>query len=102
MTSNHAKSSKRMLLSSSLLLTALSIAATAAAEERPPALKPQLIDDETFTESYTAIADLEDGTYAKIQIGISNAGPGDGNGGCRLYLMGKDGVPINKSQVVKR
>jgi hypothetical protein len=76
--------------------------AVASGEILPPLLKPMLIEDETYTESFVAIADLDDGTYVKVQLGVSNAGSGDGNGGCRIFIAEKDKAPISKSAVVER
>ncbi len=50
------------------------------------ALKPNVLDDGDFSESWTAIADLEDGTYVQVQLAISNIGPGDRNGVCRVLV----------------
>jgi hypothetical protein len=64
-----------------------------------PVLKPVLLDDEMYTESFVAMADLEDGTYVKVQLGISNAGPGDANGACRIFVSRPSGN-FDKSSVV--
>lgn len=69
-----------------IILGCLTLFAPRAFAEDAPALKPALLDDELFTESFVAIADLEDGTYVKVQLGISNAGPGDANGACRMFV----------------
>lgn len=64
----------------------LALAHAARADAAPKALEPVILSNETFTESFTAIADLEDGSYVMMQIGISNAGPGDRNGACKILL----------------
>jgi hypothetical protein len=50
-------------------------------------LKPQLVGDESFSHTFTVIADLEDGTYVQVQLAISNVGAGDGNGACRILVV---------------
>ena len=51
-------------------------------------LKPKLMDSESYGETWTAIADLEDGTYVLLQYVFTNAGMGDGKGGCRALVVG--------------
>jgi hypothetical protein len=77
-------------------------ASDAFAAEKPLPLEPVMIDDELYTESFTAIADLADGTYVKAQLGISNAGSGDGNGACRIYIGQRDKPSVSKGKVVDR
>ena len=56
-------------------------------------LKPKLMDSESYGETWTAIADLEDGTYVLLQYVFTNAGMGDGKGACRALVVppGKKG-----------
>lgn len=73
----------------------------AIADDKPRVLEPRMIDDELYTESFVAIADLDDGTYVKAQLGLSNAGSGDGNGACRVMLAQKDRPAISKGKVLE-
>jgi len=59
----------------------------AAAGADPGLLEPELLDRETFAETFTAIADLQDGTYVQTQVAVTNAGPGDGKGACRVLVV---------------
>ena len=52
-----------------------------------PNLQPRFTGDESFAESYTAIVDLEDGTYILAQILFTNAGFGDEKAGCRALVV---------------
>ena len=56
-------------------------------------LEPELLDRETFTETFTAIADLQDGTYVQAQVAVTNAGPGDGKGACRVLVVRPGAAP---------
>jgi hypothetical protein len=48
---------------------------------------PDLVREETFSETFTTIADFEDGTYIQLQLAISNLGPGDAHGICKLLVV---------------
>lgn len=48
---------------------------------------PTTSDDGDYSESWTAIADLQDGTYVQLQLAVSNIGPGDLNGVCRALVV---------------
>ncbi len=86
------------------LITTISLAALLlpAAAFAKPVLEPKLMGDETFTESFVGIADMADGTYVLAQLGISNAGSGDGNGACRLLVIEKGKKPWTAEKIVKR
>jgi hypothetical protein len=62
-----------------------------------PSFQPFFTDDEGFSESFTAIADLRDGTYILVQLLFSNAGFGDYKGACRVLIVPKDAKGYNKS-----
>ena len=47
-------------------------------------------DDESFSESFTAVADLRDGTYILLQLLFSNAGFGDYKEPVVSWLCPKD------------
>ncbi|MEZ0313144.1 MAG: hypothetical protein ACAI38_15325 [Myxococcota bacterium] len=53
-------------------------------------LEPQLDEDDNYSETLTAIADLEDGTYVQLQLNVSNLGVGDANGACRMLVVEPD------------
>lgn len=72
----------------------------APAQARP--LDPTPISDETYGETFTAIADLSDGTYVQVQLAVSNLGPGDGNGACRFLLIRPGQSPLTASDKVDR
>ena len=57
-------------------------------------LQPKALSDESYGESFTAIADLSDGTYALLQYVFTNAGFGDGKAACRGLVVspGKRGL----------
>ena len=62
-----------------------------------PSFQPNFTDDETFSESFTAVADLRDGTYILLQLLFSNAGFGDYKGACRILIVPKDSEGYNAS-----
>jgi hypothetical protein len=45
------------------------------------------IANEKYTEQYNAFADLDDGSYVQVQVGVTNVGPGDKKGLCRFALI---------------
>ncbi|MBM76278.1 MAG: hypothetical protein CMK59_12815 [Proteobacteria bacterium] len=62
-----------------------------------PNLQPKFTGDESFAESYTAIVDLEDGTYILAQILFTNAGFGDQKAGCRALVVPNGTQGVNGS-----
>ena len=50
-------------------------------------LVPKLLDAETYAETFSAIADLHDGTYVQVQMAVTNVGPGSGKGACRALVV---------------
>lgn len=84
------------------MLSVLTVA-TPAPSEMGPVLRPDVLGDEVFAESFVTFADLAGGHYAKIQLGISNAGPGDGKGACRILWIPKGASkPVKHSAIVQR
>ncbi len=82
-----------------LLSAGLLYSSAATAED---ILKPTLMGSETFVESYVVIADLQDGSFLKVQQVVSNVGPGDGKGACRAWIAEK-GQPLwTDSKIVER
>jgi hypothetical protein len=63
---------------------ALSAAARASAT---PSLRPAFSKRPTYGESYTFIADLEDGGYVQVSLGITNLLPGSTKGVCRALVV---------------
>ena len=56
-------------------------------------MEPNLLDGESYYESLTVVADLDDETYIFVQFGYSNLGSGDGHGVCRAQIIEKDKEP---------
>lgn len=86
-------------------VAAMALAATAVAGTTPPKpgpLEPALRAEETYTESFVVLADLADGTYAKVQLGVSNAGPGDHHAACRVLITRPGAEPWTAEAVEKR
>lgn len=69
------------------MLAALSFLAWPKSSIAATLLEPQLDEDDNYSETLTAIADLEDGTYVQLQLNVSNLGVGDANGGCRMLVV---------------
>ena len=80
-------------LSSILFFTNLFTQPTQAAQS----FQPVFTDDESFSESFTAVADLRDGTYILLQLLFSNAGFGDYKGACRVLVVPKGSKGHNAS-----
>ena len=72
----------------------------AAASAGP--LRPLLIRRATYSETYTFIADLEDGTYLQLTLSLTNLGPGGTKGLCRALVFPKDGPAWKASARVSR
>ncbi len=51
--------------------------------------------EESWSETWTAIADLSDGSYALVQYLFTNAGFGDGNAACRALWVPAGGAGVN-------
>ena len=72
----------------------LAFVALVASAVAGPALQPSPIDDESYAETYTAVASLEDGSFVLMQFLFTNAGFGDRKGACRALWVppGKTGI----------
>ena len=81
-----------------------SLLATPALAGAGPAdlLQPRLDPSDAYTESFTFVADLEDGAYAWIQLSVSNLGPGTHHGVCRALLLRPGQAPAWSAQVRAR
>lgn len=78
---------------SSLLALPLAVGLLAApSASQAQTFSPQVPDHDKYGESWTVLTVLEDGTYLQGQLALSNIGPGDRNGGCRL-LISAPGAP---------
>ena len=53
--------------------------------------------EETWSETWTAIADLADGSYVLVQYLFTNAGFGDGNAACRALWVPKGSAGTNSA-----
>jgi len=62
-----------------------------------PVLKPTPLGDESYAETYTAVASLEDGSFILMQLLFTNAGFGDRKGACRALWVppGRPGINAN-------
>lgn len=55
-------------------------------------LRPVELPADDYAETFTFVADLEDGTYVQLQLAVTNLGPGSGTGLCRA-LVKRPGAP---------
>ncbi|MFN3202115.1 MAG: hypothetical protein ACE366_27160 [Bradymonadia bacterium] len=65
-----------------------------------PIFSPRLRSEDTFAETWSAVADLEDGSYLQVQLGITNVGPGSDKGVCRLLYVPSQGKSISGTEKV--
>ena len=65
-------------------------------------LSPRMLNERSYSETYTAIADLEGDQYLQVQVGVSNLGLSKGRGGCRLLLLEKDELVAKEEIKVDR
>jgi len=63
-------------------------------------IEPNIDDDEYFSQTFTLFADLTDGAYIYGQIGVSNIGPGNNRGVCRVLIAPKNKKIIDQSIIV--
>ncbi len=56
-------------------------------------LRPLFLKRSTYGESFTFVADLDDGSYIHIQLSLTNLGPGPTKGFCRALLVPQQGGP---------
>jgi len=64
--------------------------------------KPLLLKHGTYGESLTFVADLDDGVYLQLSLGMTNLGPGSTKGVCRAVLVPATGAPWKASVRVGR
>ncbi len=60
-------------------------------------LEPKRLSDEAYAETYTAVAALEDGGFALMQLLFTNAGFGSNRSACRALWVPKGGTGTNAS-----
>ncbi|HZH04386.1 MAG TPA: hypothetical protein VEY30_11420 [Myxococcaceae bacterium] len=53
--------------------------------------RPQPLAKDSYGESFTFLADLDDGTYVWTQFSVTNIGPGSNHGICRASVVSPDG-----------
>lgn len=75
------------------LLAGLAVTPAAAA----PLLLPEPLPGDEYTETFTFVADLDDGTYVQLQLAVTNLGPGAGTGLCRALVKRPGAAPWTRS-----
>ncbi len=60
-------------------------------------LRPLFLKRSTYGESFTFIADLDDGSYLQLSMSITNLGLGSTRGLCRALVIPAQGPPWNGS-----
>jgi hypothetical protein len=68
------------------LLAAAATAASAAPAAARDLLRPAELRIDDYAETFTFVADLDDGTYVQLQLAVTNLGPGSGTGLCRVLV----------------
>jgi hypothetical protein len=83
------------------LALALAVAALAPARaQAAPLLRPAPVSHGSYGETFTFLADLEDGGYLHLSLGLTNLGPGSTKGVCRAVVVGPDGAVWRGSERV--
>lgn len=85
-----------------LLLVALLLLVATPATPLGDALRPHPGTSSWYGESFTFLADLEDGTYVHVSFAITNLGPGSAKGICRVTVVAPDGAIWKASERVSR
>jgi len=52
---------------------------------------PKALEADEYAETFTFVADLDDGSYAQVQLSVTNLGPGSGHGICRALHVPASG-----------
>ncbi|MEC8425338.1 MAG: hypothetical protein VX000_16250, partial [Myxococcota bacterium] len=81
------------------LVSLFAITAPAAAG---PVLQPVPLSEESYAETYTAVAAMDDGSFVLLQLLFTNAGFGDRKGACRALWVPPGGTGINASTSVDK
>jgi len=77
---------------SRVLALALFTGLLARAEAPATPLMPRPLPPEAWSETWTTLVQGADGTLVRFELAISNLGPGDQHGGCRLVVVEPDGT----------
>lgn len=78
------------------------MAAMWAAASSGSELAPHLVGGEVYSETYTVVLELDHGRYAQFQQAVSNIGPGDQHGLCRLLVVDGDGSVFHRETILSR
>lgn len=65
-------------------------------------LEPKASHQDTYAESITAVADLEDGTYLLVQFFVTNVGVGTEKGACKVLVLKNGLEPYSEGEEVKK
>jgi len=65
-------------------------------------LRPLFLKRPSYGESFTFLADLDDGTYLHLQLSLTNLGPGPTKGICRALAVPRQGGPWKAADRVAR
>jgi hypothetical protein len=87
---------------SALALASALLALAARPAEAGALLRPMVAARGSYGETYTFIADLEDGGYLHLSLGLTTLGPGSIKGICRAVVVGPDGPAWKGSDRVGR
>jgi len=85
-----------------MFLGFVGLAALCATAFAGPVLQPTPIGDESYAETYTAVASLEDESFILMQLLFTNAGFGDRKAACRALWVPPGGTGINANANVDR
>lgn len=80
-----------------MLLTVSAVALLGAHAAAGASLEPKRLSDEAYAETYTAVAALQDGSFALLQLLFTNAGFGSNRSACRALWVPKGGTGTNAS-----
>lgn len=61
-------------------------AAWASAAQAAAVLRPEVQKEDEYGETFTFMADMDDGSYVHLQLAITNLGPGDASGVCHALV----------------
>ena len=86
----------------SLLSVGAALALLGPLPARPDVLRPVPSRSSWYGESFTFLADLDDGSYVQLTFSVTNIGPGTAKGICRAILVGPDGALWKASERVSR
>lgn len=77
-----------------LLAALVALGAPAARADAAEALlRPAQLSSDAYAETFTFVADLDDGSYVQLQLAVTNIGPGSGTGLCRVLVARPGAAP---------